>query len=132
MRKLPVGLVYDPPAATVWARRISVFAHFNQAAGGCCAVVSAAIAILRAGGTKEKTTVVVAQVAWQKLFCGNLNPSVDYVEATTCALTSFLDGGSVRDCVERAVSLGGDTDTIAAIAGDLAGVAWGMDNVPKG
>ena len=32
---------------------------------------------------------------------------------------------SYRDCVLEAVNLGGDTDTIAAVAGGLAGIIYG-------
>lgn len=36
-----------------------------------------------------------------------------------------------RSCVLTAVNLGGDTDTIAAVAGGLAGVLYGIENIPK-
>ncbi len=42
------------------------------------------------------------------------------------ALRSFLDGESYEDAVRNAVSLGGDTDTIAAIAGAMAEGFYGM------
>ena len=36
-----------------------------------------------------------------------------------------------KDCVVMAVKGGGDTDTIAAIAGALAGTCYGLDNIPS-
>ena len=36
------------------------------------------------------------------------------------ALTSYFEGNSYEDVVRNAVSLGGDTDTLAAIAGAMA------------
>lgn len=47
---------------------------------------------------------------------------VDTLEA---ALWCFLNTDSYRDCVLAAVNLGEDTDTIAAIAGGLAGIYYG-------
>lgn len=48
---------------------------------------------------------------------------VDTLEAS---LWCFLHTDNYRDCVLEAVNLGGDTDTIAAIAGGLAGIYYGV------
>lgn len=48
---------------------------------------------------------------------------VDTLEA---ALWCFLNTDSYKDCVLEAVNLGGDTDTIAAVAGGLAGIYYGV------
>ncbi len=42
------------------------------------------------------------------------------MDALPKAIRSFMDGTSVEDVIRNAVSLGGDTDTIAAIAGSMA------------
>lgn len=42
------------------------------------------------------------------------------------ALRSFFDGESYEDVVRNAVSLGGDTDTLAAIAGAMAEAFYGV------
>ncbi len=34
-------------------------------------------------------------------------------------------------CVLKAVNLGEDTDTVAAIAGGLAGILYGIDAIPE-
>ena len=47
---------------------------------------------------------------------------VDTLEA---ALWCVYHTRSYRDCVLTAVNLGGDTDTIAAVAGGLAGIIYG-------
>lgn len=53
---------------------------------------------------------------------------VDTLEAATwCLLTT----DSYRDCVLKAVNLGEDTDTVAAIAGALAGALYGYEEIPK-
>ena len=40
---------------------------------------------------------------------------------------AFAAASSYRDAIERAVRLGHDTDTTAAITGGLAGLRWGVD-----
>lgn len=41
-------------------------------------------------------------------------------------LLRFFEGNSYEDVVRNAVSLGGDTDTIAAIAGAMADAMYGV------
>lgn len=126
MRTIPVGIL--EPAA---ARRVSAFTHYDPAAGECCAVVSRMIAELIRGAGRDEAYAAARRVTdVEEIFVGDLIPSVDAVESTRCALHCFLSGENVRDVVERAVSLGGDTDTIAAVAGGMAGAFWGVDRIP--
>jgi len=53
---------------------------------------------------------------------------IDTLEA---ALWSFLNSKTFRDAVLTAVNLGGDTDTIGAVAGGLAGIYYGYSAIPK-
>ncbi len=46
------------------------------------------------------------------------------------ALWCFLQTDNYADCVLLAVNLGSDTDTTAAVAGGLAGLAYGEKNIP--
>jgi ADP-ribosyl-[dinitrogen reductase] hydrolase len=52
---------------------------------------------------------------------------VDTLEAALWCLTTT---NSYKDCVLKAVNLGDDTDTTAAVAGGLAGIKYGMKNIP--
>ena len=47
--------------------------------------------------------------------------------ATWC----FVNTTSYEDCVLAAVNLGDDTDTTAAVAGALAGTAYGIEAIPQ-
>ncbi|MBN1808022.1 MAG: ADP-ribosylglycohydrolase family protein, partial [Planctomycetes bacterium] len=38
---------------------------------------------------------------------------------------------SYEECVRAAISLGGDTDTQAAVTGAVAGAAWGLEGIPE-
>lgn len=53
---------------------------------------------------------------------------VDTLEA---ALWCLLTTDNYKDCVLKAVNLGDDTDTVAAVSGGLAGALYGYDNIPK-
>ena len=53
---------------------------------------------------------------------------VDTLEA---AIWCLLTTDSYEACVLKAVNLGEDTDTVAAIAGGLAGALYGYDAIPK-
>ena len=58
--------------------------------------------------------------------------SSGYVVASLeAAIWCLLTTESYKDCVLKAVNLGGDTDTIAAIAGGLAGALYGIDSIPQ-
>ncbi len=54
------------------------------------------------------------------------------VDTLESALWCFLNTDSYADCVLKAVNLGGDSDTTAAVAGGLAGTYYGFDHVPDG
>jgi len=53
---------------------------------------------------------------------------VDRIGATGAAIIVAV---SYRECVLKAVNLGGDTDTTGCGAGGLAGVAYGVKAVPS-
>jgi ADP-ribosylglycohydrolase len=53
---------------------------------------------------------------------------VDTLEA---ALWCLMNTNNYKDCVLKAVNLGEDTDTVAAVAGGLAGMFYGVDAIPK-
>lgn len=53
------------------------------------------------------------------------------VHSLEAALWCLLNTNNYADSVLEAVNLGGDTDTIAAIAGGLAGLFYGYDAIPK-
>jgi len=62
--------------------------------------------------------------------CDEIRP--DYRHVESCqetvpeAITAFLEGESFEDVIRTAVSLGGDCDTLTAIAGSIAEGFYGV------
>ena len=52
---------------------------------------------------------------------------IDTLEASIWCL---LNSSSYAESVLKAVNLGGDTDTTAAVTGGLAGMYYGLENIP--
>lgn len=69
------------------------------------------------------------------LTCNDIRGSIPFNE--TCQITvpqaiiAFLDSNSFEDAIRLAVSLGGDSDTIAAITGSIAEAYWGIPEYLK-
>ncbi|MDO4392868.1 MAG: ADP-ribosylglycohydrolase family protein [Bacillota bacterium] len=57
----------------------------------------------------------------------NYRHFVDCMRSVPEAIIAFLEGDSLVDCIRNAVSLGGDSDTIAAIAGSIAEAYYGFE-----
>ncbi len=53
------------------------------------------------------------------------------VHTLEAALWCLLNTSSYEECVLKAVNLGDDTDTVASVAGTLAGALYGYDAIPE-
>lgn len=53
------------------------------------------------------------------------------VHTLEAAIWCLLNTKSYRDCVLKAVNLGDDTDTVAAVTGGLAGLYYGYKQIPE-
>ena len=67
---------------------------------------------------------------FEKLTIDEIKSSGYVVDTLEAALWCVLTTDSYRDCVLKAVNLGDDTDTVAAVAGGLAGALYGYDAIP--
>ncbi len=76
---------------------------------------------------------------FNKVFSGEIDRlSVDKIQSSgyvihtlEASLWCLLNSSSYSEAVLKAVNLGGDTDTIAAVTGGLAGIYYGIENIPR-
>jgi ADP-ribosyl-[dinitrogen reductase] hydrolase len=61
----------------------------------------------------------------------DLVPSGFVLDTLQAAMWCFLNTDSFEDAVVYAVNLGGDTDTIGAVCGALAGAWYGLEQIPS-
>ena len=53
------------------------------------------------------------------------------VDSLESVMWCILTTDNYKEAVFKAVNLGNDTDTIAALAGGLAGILYGYDGIPE-
>ena len=63
----------------------------------------------------------------KKLNIEQISGSGYVVDTLKAALWCIIKTDNYRDCIKLAVSLGEDTDTVAAVSGGLAGIIYGCD-----
>ena len=95
---------------------------------------AAAIFLARTGHTKSEIRDYISANFGYDLTrtCDEIRPNYYHVESCQQtvpeAITAFLEGEDFEDVIRTAVSLGGDCDTLTAIAGSIA---EGFYGVPK-
>lgn len=62
---------------------------------------------------------------------GELKPTGYVVDSLKCALFALWEGDDFDEAIIKAVNMGGDADTIAAICGGLAGALYGFAAIPQ-
>ncbi|MGN0975603.1 MAG: ADP-ribosylglycohydrolase family protein [Gemmiger sp.] len=91
-----------------------------------------AIYLARTGATKAEIRAYIEKNFHYDLSrtCDEIRPTYRHVEScqetVPEAVTAFLEGESFEDVVRTAVSLGGDCDTLTAIAGSIAEGFYGV------
>ena len=98
---------------------------------------AAAIYLARTGKTKEEIKEYIIKEFGYDLSrtCDEIRPEYYHVEScmetVPEAITAFLEGDSFEDVIRTAVSLGGDCDTLTAIAGSMAEGFYGLPDEMK-
>ena len=132
MRVSPVGWAFDTLEDTEEYAELSASVSHNHPEGikGARAT-AAAIYLSRTGHTKQHIREYITSKYGYDLTRTIDEIRPDYKFDATCqgsvpeAITAFLDGESYEDTVRKAVSIGGDSDTIACIAGGIAEAFYG-------
>ena len=128
MRVSPIGWAFEDLTDTMIDAAVSAEVSHNHQEGVKGAVSVAGLIFQLRNGTKLKDIDFQDMYTFQK---------VDYIRATntfneTCqvtvpqAISCVMEATSFENAIRLAVSIGGDTDTIAAIAGSIAEAIWGV------
>ena len=158
MRSLPYAFVEDINKSVFNMTRENRITHRNSICSLCCMFYVKMMRSLLEGNDKfqaYKTGGAYLRFGWRitdsdddhqeewQWFKKLFNPefaalpeseikSTGYVLSTLeASIWCFLNTDNYKDAVLKAVNLGGDTDTIAALTGGLAGMYYGYDNIPK-
>lgn len=151
MRTAPVALAYlgDRRKCAEAARRVSAVTHYDPMAGDLCVLWCEAIRHAVFSGTysvtdgldlirperREGLRAIIREAGTGNI--SRFSPNGYVVPAFQVAVRSLLAsaGGNTpeskfRDALYRAIRVGNDTDTTAAITGALAGATWGASAIP--
>jgi ADP-ribosylglycohydrolase len=150
MRTGPVCLPYlgNRRKIAATAREISDLTHYDAYAGDACVLWSLLIEAAIAHGpaftlgsevARAITALPAARRQWWQERCltaiksapGAYKSNSKAVDAFSAALSAVAHSVSLEDGLQIAVAIGGDTDTVAAIAGALLGAIHGASAVPR-
>ena len=138
MRVSSVGWLFGDLETVRRMARLSADVTHNHPEGIKGAEVTAAtIFLARTGSTKAEIKAYIEENFHYDLSrtCDEIRPTYHHVEScqetVPEAITAFLEGESFEDVIRMAVSLGGDCDTLTAIAGSIAEGFYGVPEVLK-
>lgn len=133
MRVSSAGWLFDNLETVRHMARLSAEVTHNHPEGIKGAEANAsAIYLARTGSTKaEIKTYIEANFHYDlSRTCDEIRPTYHHVEScqetVPEAITAFLEGNSFENVIRTAVSLGGDCDTLTAIAGSIAEGFYGV------
>jgi ADP-ribosylglycohydrolase len=132
MRVSPIGFAFDTlDEVLAEAKRSAEVTHNHPEGIRGAQATAAAILLARQGESKSRIRTAI-----QDRFDYDLSGTIDSIRPTysfneSCqdtvpqAIVAFLDSEDYEDAIRLAVSLGGDADTLACIAGGIAEAFYG-------
>ena len=138
MRVSSAAWLFDDLDSVLRAARISAqVTHTHPEGIKGAQATAAAIFLARTGSTKQAIRDYLSEHFHYDLTrtCDEIRPGYHHVEScqetVPEAVTAFLEGDSFEDVIRTAVSLGGDCDTLTAIAGSIAEGFYGVPEALK-
>lgn len=132
MRASPVGFAFDTVDEVLCeAARSAEFTHNHPEGIKGAQATALAVLLARTEGDKDLIRSEIAVRFGYDLArtVDGIRPSYGFDESCQRtvpeAIVAFLDSGSYEDAVRNAVSLGGDSDTLACITGGIAEAFYG-------
>jgi ADP-ribosylglycohydrolase len=133
MRVSPVGyLLNDMDSVLIQAEKSASVSHDHPEGIKGAQAVAAAIYLARNGHPKEAMKDFLTENFGYDLDRTLAEIRPDYTFDVTCqgsvpeSLIAFLESEHYEDAVRKAISLGGDSDTMACIAGGIAEAYYGV------
>ncbi|MFA5602454.1 MAG: ADP-ribosylglycohydrolase family protein [Bacilli bacterium] len=135
MRVSSVGFLFNSEEEVLREARLATIpSHNTEEAIRGARAVALSIYLARNGFSKKKIKEYI-----ENNFKYNLDLSLDILQRTNTfkmncdttvpqAVFLFLISNNFEDAIRKAVSIGGDTDTIACITGSIAEAYYGIDN----
>lgn len=143
MRLSPVPIFYhaDLAAGVAVARRQSISTHGAVEAIDACAGYAEWLILAINGQSKDEVlahaipdlaSAVAAVIggSWRDKSRDQISSSGYVVHSLEAAIWSVANASGFKEAVLLAANLGDDADTVAAIAGQLAGALWGVEGIP--
>ena len=131
MRVSPCGFIATTEdEAKLLSRKVTKVTHNHEEGIKGAEATTIAIFMARNGATKEEIKKRIEQDYYKLDFTlDDLRETYQFNE--TCqgtvpqAIVAFLESVSFEDCIRNAICIGGDSDTLAAIAGGIAEAHYG-------
>ncbi|MFD1956795.1 ADP-ribosylglycohydrolase family protein [Paenibacillus thailandensis] len=134
MRCLPVAMAYtDLKDIERISRMQSKMTHYDERSGEACVLYNRiAYRLLHGEPLADAVRRELQGTMYEDLLHSepNCEPGGFVVHTFRWVIHLVLHSSSFGEIVQKAANLGGDSDTIGAIAGGLAGVYYGYDGIP--
>lgn len=136
MRCLPVALAYnDLETVEDMTRKQSQMTHYDSLADEACVIYNRiAFQVLHGKNLHEAIRDEITGTSYESALSGNKPaclPDGFVVDTMNWVFYWLLQSESYLDVVIGAANEGYDSDTVAAIAGGLAGLAYGYEALPR-
>jgi ADP-ribosyl-[dinitrogen reductase] hydrolase len=119
---------FGPDASAKAARTISDLTHGDPAAADGCAIFHRLVAAALDGRDPRGKWATVLAPGWTPIAATEPNGAVWPTLAT--AVWALRNGWSFEEAMRHVIDVGGDTDTIACVAGGLLGAVQGIQAIP--
>ena len=132
MRISPVGYLFDTlEEVKQETYKATIPSHNHEESILCAEAVSTSIFLLRNGMSKEELKAYIEKNYFKLDYDledlrRNYKFSSKSINSVPQAIFAFLESNSFEETIRNAISIGGDTDTIACIAGSLAESYYGI------
>ena len=144
MRLAPIPCVYwrQPEKARDLAMLQSRATHASELAASACDFLALVLSALIGGKSLEDTLRVasryefhpeirgLARSEWVEKAEDNIHSGGFVVHTLEAALWCVWHSASFEEALIKAVNLGEDADTVAAVVGQIAGALYGLDAIP--